>query len=215
MTSVHFENVDSASTNEKENKSGETKSENVNGNNTSDAVPDFIPQTIPSRYVFDKNHFEMLCSKYQILPHVGHERILNITGSSKDNNQQFPGFCLNLRSIEGIAAYLNLAAGTSALYQVSVSLFDLKFKCFFGRQWIGPAVPCGESKKVKYKQNVYFHTSLKNSNIVAVIEVIVNTTDELTGRIKKLSCGWGIIRLFKYNEELPDSTRTLPLNLQT
>ncbi|KAK6176787.1 hypothetical protein SNE40_015020 [Patella caerulea] len=120
--------------------------------------------------------------------------------------------CINLKTIDGID---NTAAGTSALYQVSVSLFDLKFKCFFGRQWIGPAVPCGESKKVKYKQNVYFHTSLKNSNIVAVIEVIVNTTDELTGRIKKLSCGWGIIRLFKYNEELPDSTRTLPLNLQT
>ncbi|XP_050411736.1 nephrocystin-4 isoform X2 [Patella vulgata] len=120
--------------------------------------------------------------------------------------------CINLKTIDGVD---NTVAGTSALYQVSVSLFDLKFKCFFGRQWIGPAVPCGESKKIKYKQNVYFHTSLKNSNIVAVIEVIVNTTDDLTGRIKKSSCGWGIIRLFKYNEELPDSSRGLPLPLQT
>ncbi|ESO88791.1 hypothetical protein LOTGIDRAFT_125375, partial [Lottia gigantea] len=104
--------------------------------------------------------------------------------------------------------------GSQAEYQISVSLFDLKFKCFFGKQWIGPVVPCGQSKKINYKQNIYFHTAYKNSNILGVIEIIVHTTDEF-GKVRRLSCGWGVIRFFKHNEDIPDSSRGLPLTLQT
>lgn len=54
-------------------------------------------------------------------------------------------------------------------------------------------------------QSIYFHTSIVSNNIVAVVELVASGLNQ-GGRLKKISCGWGIIRPFK-DEELPDTTR--------
>ena len=54
-------------------------------------------------------------------------------------------------------------------------------------------------------QSVYFHTSIVSNNVVATVELVASGLDE-NGKLKKLSCGWGIIRPFK-EDELPDTSR--------
>lgn len=61
-------------------------------------------------------------------------------------------------------------------------------------------------------QSIYFHTSIVSSNIVAVVELVASGLDA-GGRLKKVSCGWGIIRPFK-GEEIPDTARNVKLPIQ-
>ena len=61
-------------------------------------------------------------------------------------------------------------------------------------------------------QNVYFHTSINSVGVIAIVEVISITTDQ-NDNTKNSSCGWGIIRIFRTDEDLPDSSRqsTVPV----
>jgi len=48
--------------------------------------------------------------------------------------------------------------------------------------------------------------------VIAIVEVISITTDQ-NDNTKNSSCGWGIIRIFRTDEDLPDSSRqsTVPV----
>lgn len=64
-----------------------------------------------------------------------------------------------------------------------------------------------------YQQNVYFHTSINSIGVMAIVEVISITMD-LNGNTKYHPCGWTIVRIFKTDEELPDSSRSSTVPVQ-
>ncbi|XP_045161165.2 nephrocystin-4-like isoform X2 [Mercenaria mercenaria] len=122
--------------------------------------------------------------------------------------------CIGLIGVENVLvpfSFFNQVEGINNVeFQLRVSLFDLAYHQFFGRQWAGQYSELtgigGQSKpKLRLSQNIYFHTSIVSSNIVAVVELVSSGLDE-GGRLKKISCGWGIIRPFR-DEEIPDTAR--------
>lgn len=102
-------------------------------------------------------------------------------------------------------------------YQISISLYDAVYRCFFGRLWQGPVATCPQGKaasaNISYPQTLYMHTSIKSNNVFAVVELLVHTKDT-TGQNKCRSFGWGIMRLFKQDSTLPDSSRSSQLPLK-
>ncbi|XP_069120570.1 nephrocystin-4-like isoform X2 [Argopecten irradians] len=153
--------------------------------------------------------------QHVVLPYVRHVR-WSVTTEEK----VYWPVVVNLRGVEGIfppqSAGLQNDSKTVE-YQLSVSLYDLNFRHFFGRQWIGPysSMNANQKKpKLKYNQNVYFHTSLSNASIAGIVEVIATVREEDTGKQKKSSCGWGLIHVFKSNEDLPDFGRASSLPVQ-
>lgn len=107
---------------------------------------------------------------------------------------------ISLNTIEGLIGKAD--AEMQPEYQVFVSLYDISYRKFFGKQWVGPLLAAhgGGAKrpKLKYNQNLYFHTPIYNANIVAVVEVVAVTQAGIL-KPKRVSCGWGIIKIF--NEE--------------
>ena len=58
-------------------------------------------------------------------------------------------------------------------------------------------------------QNLYFHSSLNDTSIVAVVEVVgvlVSTTKDGIETRDESSCGWGFFHIFKYDGEMADSS---------
>ncbi|CAG2204404.1 NPHP4 [Mytilus edulis] len=124
-------------------------------------------------------------------------------------------FCIGLKSIEGLSQRLDV--GKQPENQIRVSLYDATYKNFLGRQWLGPLTTAqggGENKpRLKYNQNVYFHTSINSIGVMAIVEVISITMDQ-NGNTKYHPCGWTIVRIFKTDEELPDSSRSSTVPVQ-
>ncbi|WAR15221.1 NPHP4-like protein, partial [Mya arenaria] len=123
--------------------------------------------------------------------------------------------CISLTNVEGINPTVEGVSNVE--FQLRISLFDLAYHQFFGRQWAGQYEGLhglgGASKpKLRLSQNVYFHTSIVSSNVVVVVELVASGLDE-NSRLKKVSCGWGIIRPFK-EEDLPDTSRNIKLHVQ-
>ncbi|XP_077998235.1 nephrocystin-4-like [Glandiceps talaboti] len=108
------------------------------------------------------------------------------------------GYCFNLQAVEGIQ--VPDKGGKRTDYEIRVTLFDATYKKFFGRTWVGPAKPVKiastQKGRLQYNVPIYFHTSLNDVNIVAVVEVIAVVTTK-KNKIQRVSCGWGIIRPFK------------------
>ncbi|XP_033763320.1 nephrocystin-4-like isoform X4 [Pecten maximus] len=152
--------------------------------------------------------------QHVVLPYVRHVR-WSVTNEEK----VYCPVCVHLRGVEGIFPPQNTGPQNDTKtveYQLSVSLYDLNFRQFFGRQWIGPysSMNANQKKpKLKYNQNVYFHTSLSNASIAGIVEVVA-TVREDNGKQKKFSCGWGLIHIFKSNEDLPDFGRASSLPVQ-
>ncbi|KAJ1142017.1 hypothetical protein NDU88_008345 [Pleurodeles waltl] len=89
-------------------------------------------------------------------------------------------------------------------YQLRISLFDISYRHFFGKTWkstprLVRSEP-GQIPTVKFNEPVYFHTSLNNINVVAVVEIVAQGTKN-DGTNQDLSCGFGILRLF--SDQLP------------
>ncbi|KAK3594431.1 hypothetical protein CHS0354_000253 [Potamilus streckersoni] len=122
---------------------------------------------------------------------------------------------LHLQTVEGVTSKIDGAAKME--FHLQVSLFDIGYHQFFGRQWVGPPVDLqgvgGQQKPyIKYNESIYFHTLIHSSTVVAVVELV--TTGTLpNGHMQKVASGWGIIRMFK-DEELPDTSRGVKLPLQ-
>ncbi|KAH3821253.1 hypothetical protein DPMN_123015 [Dreissena polymorpha] len=143
------------------------------------------------------------------------------------NESVFEDKCVNVPLCIGLTAIDNVVwphssfhevEGVSNLeFQLRVSLFDLAYHQFFGRQWAGQyeglqGVGGASKPKLRLSQNIYFHTNIKSSNIAAVVELVASGLDE-NSRLKKVSCGWGVIRPFK-EEELPDTGRGIKQPIQ-
>ncbi|KAL4221030.1 Nephrocystin-4 [Mactra antiquata] len=130
-------------------------------------------------------------------------------------NETVP-ICINLTEVKDVippvSLFKQVEGVTNIEFQLRVSLFDLAYHQFFGRQWAGQYSELvgigGQSKpKLRLSQSIYFHTSIVSSNIVAVVELVASGLDS-SGRLKKVSCGWGIVRPFK-DEDLPDTARSV------
>ncbi|XP_071109623.1 nephrocystin-4-like isoform X1 [Haliotis cracherodii] len=157
----------------------------------------------------DSNRLSRLLSWRCVL---SHPRL--VTGEVKLDD--FVPFCLNLRKVDGIARPAVLV-NTRAEYQLSVSLYDVAFREFCGRQWLGPTMAgrggATSLPKLQYNQHIYFHTSITNISLIAVVEIVAHTYDD-SGRRQAVACGWGIIRPFKNDSDLPDSARSVQLPTQ-
>ncbi|XP_041378583.1 nephrocystin-4-like [Gigantopelta aegis] len=119
--------------------------------------------------------------------------------------------CINLKSVQGLV--VPGASDAEACYQLSVSLYDVAFQQFFGRQWLGPLIEGKRSgAKLHYNQTIYLHTSIASTSVVVVVEVIAIVQEG--HQQKRLSCGWGIIRPFKQDAELTDTAyeQKLPIH---
>lgn len=105
---------------------------------------------------------------------------------------------ITLNTIEGLIGKVD--SDKQPDYQVYVSLYDLAYRHFFGSQWVGPILaPQGgggaKRPKLKYNESLYFHTSIHNANIVAVVEVVA-ITQGASAKPKRVSCGWSVLRIF-------------------
>ncbi|XP_060072495.1 nephrocystin-4-like isoform X2 [Ylistrum balloti] len=152
--------------------------------------------------------------QHTVLPYVQHVRW------SVETEKVYHPMCVHLQGVEGIFPPQCTAGPQNETktveYQLSVGLYDLNFRHFFGRQWVGPFASMNANQKkpkLKYNQNVYFHTSLGNASIAGVVEVVATVREE-DGKQKKFSCGWGLIHVFKSNEDLPDFGRASNLPVQ-
>ncbi|XP_056400464.1 nephrocystin-4 [Hyla sarda] len=123
------------------------------------------------------------------------------------------GFQIFLGALEGIPS----RQGTlEAQYQLRLSLFDITYHHFFGRTWKSLIKPIktvtGQTSKVFFNETVYFHTSLNDIGIVAVIE-IVSITRRRDGMKQESSCGFGLMRLLtgQPDEEAANQQKRLTL----
>ncbi|XP_071431963.1 nephrocystin-4 isoform X2 [Pithys albifrons albifrons] len=107
-----------------------------------------------------------------------------------------------------VLKYLHGAAlAQGAEYQLRLSLFDATYHHFFGRTWrsswqAARATP-PRSFRATFNETVYFHTSLNHPGIVAVVEVVV-LAKKGNGDSQHLSCGFGIIPIFRCGSEATD-----------
>ncbi|KAJ7421445.1 nephrocystin 4 [Willisornis vidua] len=107
-----------------------------------------------------------------------------------------------------VLKYLHGAALTQgAEYQLRLSLFDATYHHFFGKTWrsgwqAARATP-PRSSRATFNETVYFHTSLNHPGIVAVVEVVV-VAKKGDGDSQHLSCGFGIIPIFRCESEATD-----------
>ncbi|XP_005100301.1 nephrocystin-4 isoform X2 [Aplysia californica] len=97
-------------------------------------------------------------------------------------------------------------------YQLSLCLYDATYRQFFGRQWMGPNL-APRGSKLQYNKNVYFHTSIHNSNIILVVEVTAHSVAP-NGRPQHVSCGWCFLRPFGSDSGMPDSSRNVQSQTQ-
>nr|XP_006819889.1 PREDICTED: nephrocystin-4-like [Saccoglossus kowalevskii] len=142
----------------------------------------------------------MADSSKQWVQFLNRNSSLPLPGERNEETQdaQSVGYSLSLQAIEGINEPEQ--GGKRTEYEIRVSLFDIIYKKFFGRTWVGPAksVKSSASQKARLQYNVpvYFHTSLNDPNIVIVVEIVgIITTKK--NKVQRVSCGWGIIRIFK------------------
>ncbi|KAL4646096.1 nephrocystin-4 isoform X2 [Arapaima gigas] len=120
------------------------------------------------------------------------------------------GFHLGLKRLVGLEQRA-LQGSQGVRYQLRVSLFDINHRHFFGRTWKGTPQPMrsntGEPSTVPFNEVLYFHTSLRIPNVVAVVEV-VSLEDKSDGSHPALGCGIAILHLFPRKGdpvETPDS----------
>jgi nephrocystin-4 len=96
-------------------------------------------------------------------------------------------------------------------YEVRLHLYDVTYKVFFGKSWIGPRrmikKDTSQGSRLHYNVPIYFHTSLADPNIILVIE-IVQVSVSKNGHVQLLSNGWGILRLFQQGDYTDTSQST-------
>ncbi|KAI8794088.1 nephrocystin-4 isoform X1 [Biomphalaria glabrata] len=129
-----------------------------------------------------------------------------------DRKPKYEGISLSFMTLSGLeqhvrdrSALLGQVEDSEVQYQLLVSLFDVTYKQFYGRQWKGPIV-AAKGTKVQYNKSVFFHTCINNPNILAVFEVVAHEVDQ-NGHSQAVSCGWTFVRLFSTEGDMPDSSR--------
>ncbi|KAH9490048.1 Nephrocystin-4 [Bulinus truncatus] len=148
--------------------------------------------------VFAKQLENTLC-----IPHNGF--------SIRDTDPKYQGLRLAIFSASGLEHYRELFAAAVQIeesevqYQILVSLFDITYKQFYGKQWKGP-IQSAKGNKLQYNKNLFFHTCINNANILAVFEVVAHAVDQ-DGHSQSVSCGWTFVRPFNTEGDLPDSSR--------
>ncbi|XP_073417892.1 nephrocystin-4 isoform X1 [Dendrobates tinctorius] len=115
------------------------------------------------------------------------------------------GFQIFLGTLEGITSKQGTLDGNpEAQYQLRLSLFDITYHHFFGRTWKSLTKPLktvtGQTSKVFFNETVYFHTSLNDPAVVAVVEVLC-ITRRRDGILQESSCGFGLLRFFSGQAE--------------
>ena len=84
------------------------------------------------------------------------------------------------------------------MVQVRLSLFDMTYKQFFGRTWIGPYKKVGktDSESINYNEIVYLSTPIVDDHILIVIEVTAKSKDD-----DLHSVGWFAARILSPSQD--------------
>eukprot|EP01041_Mallomonas_annulata_P001319 gene1319-2541_t len=120
------------------------------------------------------------------------------------------GFSIQFEKILGWTMPLQLleeveVGGFQMSAQLSLSLFHLKTKTFFGTTWMGTSVPIADGDTepivdvldIDYREITYMISKLADPQCVAVVELVVSKLDgnkQLTA--SQYGCGWTVIPLF-------------------
>ncbi|KAM4703137.1 nephrocystin-4 [Rhinophrynus dorsalis] len=127
------------------------------------------------------------------------------------------GYQIFLGTLEGSPIKQGVLEGLSEVnYQIRVTLFDITYHHFFGRTWKSSIKPMktttGQGSKVSFNEPLYFHTTLNDPNIVAILEIVA-ITKKRDGLKQERSCGFGIITLFssQLEEDSANQNRRLKL----
>uniref|UniRef100_A0AAY4BCM5 Nephrocystin-4 n=1 Tax=Denticeps clupeoides TaxID=299321 RepID=A0AAY4BCM5_9TELE len=105
-------------------------------------------------------------------------------------------------------------------FQLRVSLFETNHQHFFGRTWKSLShemtTSHGPTTRVLFNEVVYFHTSLRISSVVAVVE-LVSLSEKTGGAQHATGICFGILQLFPGSADPHASHRDgrLPLHLGT
>ncbi|XP_030641101.1 nephrocystin-4 [Chanos chanos] len=127
------------------------------------------------------------------------------------------GFQLAFRQLEGLQVRQQLSdESNAAKYQLRVTLFDTNHHQFFGRTW--RSLPHetkfnqGQPNRILFNEVVYFHTSLKLSSVVAVVELVL-LSHKADGTQNATGAGFGILHLFSSKMEAQGSKGECRLSL--
>ncbi|XP_022085519.1 nephrocystin-4-like isoform X2 [Acanthaster planci] len=131
----------------------------------------------------------------------------------KATSEDWVPFCVTLLSIDGLGPmFSEKEEDIKVEYEVRLHLYDVTYKMFFGRSWVGPRQSTkrgpANTSRLSYNVPVYFHTSLADQNIVLVVEVVRVTTSR-GGEVQLMACGWGILRLF-HQGDFSDTSHSTP-----
>jgi hypothetical protein len=77
------------------------------------------------------------------------------------------------------------------MIQMRLSLFDMTYKQFFGRTWVGPFKKHGKNDgdTINYNEIVYLSTPIVDDHVLIVIELAAKSKDDDIH-----SVGWSAIR---------------------
>ncbi|XP_038060969.1 nephrocystin-4-like [Patiria miniata] len=151
----------------------------------------------------------VLIEKGRVVPASYRRTLVAQEGGSDD----WVPFCITIVCVDGLSqGYVNEEEEIKVEHEVRLHLYDVTYKVFFGRSWVGPrqSVIKGPTNtaRLPYNVPVYFHTSLADPNIVVVVEVIRVTTSR-NGQVQCMSSGWGILRLF-HQGDFSDTSSSTP-----
>ncbi|XP_028849289.1 nephrocystin-4-like isoform X2 [Denticeps clupeoides] len=131
------------------------------------------------------------------------------------------GFQLCLKHLDGAPMLPEVAESSHKVYfQLRVSLFETNHQHFFGRTWKSLShemtTSHGPTTRVLFNEVVYFHTSLRISSVVAVVE-LVSLSEKTGGAQHATGICFGILQLFPGSADPHASHRDgrLPLHLGT
>ncbi|XP_065817624.1 nephrocystin-4-like isoform X2 [Labrus bergylta] len=101
--------------------------------------------------------------------------------------------------------------GQDLTYQLRVTLFDKSHQHFFGKTWKSQPQRM-KNNKIFFDQVLYFHTSLRLSSTVVVLE-LVSLLPRPDGSQQALGCGFTVLELFINRPEAQPADGDRRLNL--
>lgn len=110
------------------------------------------------------------------------------------------GIALSLQSLSGLLAPISEDDGEMSV-RLSLSLFHVTSKSFFGSTWMSNAISIirrnkNDSLTVTLDEIVYIVTRITDPNCVCIAEIIVSTLDKRGIASSQYGCGWTILSIF-------------------
>ena len=119
------------------------------------------------------------------------------------DDRSYPLYIL-LSAVKGVDSQ---AAGRDTRAQIHVSLFHQHTRRFFGNTWSSKSVKMPSKSTIILDTFVYTHSSIRDEQCVAVVEISLQHIDKLTGHVlRQHGGGWALIPLFSIKDFIASKT---------